>query len=219
MGRGGSAARRSWLLRSCSRVHRRRPKTVQDPSCGADTPWVSLQRGVTDLAPLRGGRHYCETTTGAANTKFVAACRAAYGKDKPTSDPMEAACNSVHLWKEKVEKTRSFDVAKAKAASGGIQLDAPEGKVTVDGATQHVCKTARIGKCRGSRLVPTVVNGSPAFGRYRSHPAGTGHLPWALQVVEFSNERITSVTAFRDTDRPFPLFGLPDRLDERPSRA
>ncbi|MFE9043697.1 sigma-70 family RNA polymerase sigma factor [Streptomyces sp. NPDC007818] len=66
--------------------------------------------------------------------------------------------------------------------------------------------------CRGSRLVPTVANGSPAFGQYRPRADGTGFEPWALQVVEFSGDRIVSITAFRDTARLFPLFDLPDRL-------
>ncbi|MFH8800486.1 sigma-70 family RNA polymerase sigma factor [Streptomyces sp. NPDC017936] len=68
--------------------------------------------------------------------------------------------------------------------------------------------------CRGSRLVPTVANGTPAFGQYRPDAAGagTGYAPWALQVVEFSGDRIAGITAFRDTERLFPLFGLPDRV-------
>ena len=104
--------------------------------------------------------NYYETTPGAANKKFVAAYQAAYGKDKPTSDPMEAAYISVHLWKEMVEKAGSFDVAKVKAASGGITFDAPEGKVTVDGPSQHVYKTARIGKVGSDGLIEEVWNSS-----------------------------------------------------------
>lgn len=66
--------------------------------------------------------------------------------------------------------------------------------------------------CRGSRLVATVANGSPAFGQYRPRADGTGYEPWALQVVEFSGDRIASITAFRDTARLFPLFDLPEQL-------
>ncbi|MFB7512755.1 sigma-70 family RNA polymerase sigma factor [Streptomyces sp. NPDC056144] len=66
--------------------------------------------------------------------------------------------------------------------------------------------------CRGSRLVPTIANGSPAFGQYRPNADGDGYEPWALQVVEFSGDRIASITAFRDTARLFPRFGLPERL-------
>ncbi|HWB70884.1 MAG TPA: sigma-70 family RNA polymerase sigma factor [Egibacteraceae bacterium] len=66
--------------------------------------------------------------------------------------------------------------------------------------------------CRGSRLVPTAANGSPAFGQYRPAPDG-GHEPWSLQVVEISGGTIVGLNAFLDTERLFPLFGLPARLD------
>lgn len=66
--------------------------------------------------------------------------------------------------------------------------------------------------CRGSRLIPTAANGSPAFGQYKPDPGG-GLEPWALQVLELSGGRITGITFFLDTPRLFPLFGLPDRLD------
>ncbi|QLH19771.1 sigma-70 family RNA polymerase sigma factor [Streptomyces sp. Rer75] len=67
--------------------------------------------------------------------------------------------------------------------------------------------------CRGSRLVPTVANGAPAFGQYRPGGPGGAHEPWALQVLEISAGRITGLNSFLDTERLFPLFGLPARLD------
>ncbi|QES49288.1 RNA polymerase subunit sigma-70 [Streptomyces venezuelae] len=73
--------------------------------------------------------------------------------------------------------------------------------------------------CRGSRLIPTVANDTPAFGQYRPSPAGTGYEAWALQVIEFSGDRITGINAFRDTDRLFPLFGLPARIEPDTSAA
>jgi RNA polymerase sigma-70 factor, ECF subfamily len=66
--------------------------------------------------------------------------------------------------------------------------------------------------CRGSRLIPTVANGSPAFGQYKPAPDG-GHEPWSLQVLEISGDRIAGITFFLDTQKFFPLFGLPQRLD------
>jgi RNA polymerase sigma-70 factor (ECF subfamily) len=66
--------------------------------------------------------------------------------------------------------------------------------------------------CRGSRLIPTSANGTPAFGQYRRSPAG-GYEPWSLQVLEISGGRIVGFTFFLDTDTLFPLFGLPPRLD------
>jgi RNA polymerase sigma-70 factor (ECF subfamily) len=66
--------------------------------------------------------------------------------------------------------------------------------------------------CRGSRLVRTSANGSPAFGQYRPDPAG-GYAPWALQVIEISGGRITGLSFFLDTEAVFPQFGLPLHLD------
>jgi RNA polymerase sigma-70 factor, ECF subfamily len=66
--------------------------------------------------------------------------------------------------------------------------------------------------CQGSRLIPTMANGSPAFGQYKPDPSG-GHAPWALQVLEISGGGIAGITFFLDTARFFPLFGLPPHLD------
>jgi RNA polymerase sigma-70 factor (ECF subfamily) len=63
--------------------------------------------------------------------------------------------------------------------------------------------------CRGSRLVPIVANGRPAFGQYKpSGPGGTLE-PWAVQVLDVVDGRIAEFTFFLDTYRLFPLFGLP----------
>jgi RNA polymerase sigma-70 factor, ECF subfamily len=67
--------------------------------------------------------------------------------------------------------------------------------------------------CRGSCLVPTVANGSPAFGQYKPGGPGGGREPWSLQVVEVSAGGISGITFFLDTARWFPLFGLPPRLE------
>jgi RNA polymerase sigma-70 factor (ECF subfamily) len=67
--------------------------------------------------------------------------------------------------------------------------------------------------CRGSRVIPTMTaNGSPAFGQYKPSPDG-GYEPWALQVLEVSDGRIVELTFFLDTEKLFPLFGLPPRPD------
>jgi RNA polymerase sigma-70 factor (ECF subfamily) len=68
--------------------------------------------------------------------------------------------------------------------------------------------------CRGSRVIPTVAaNGAPAFGQYKPNDAGDGYVPWALQVLEIEDGRIVEFTFFLDTERVFPLFGLPLELE------
>ncbi|MEV1135998.1 urea ABC transporter substrate-binding protein [Rhodococcus coprophilus] len=100
--------------------------------------------------------NYYQTVDSPDNTAFVEAYKAKYGADKPTSDPMEAAYTSVHLWKNSVEKAGSFAVEDVVTASGGVSFDAPEGTVTIDGDNHHITKTARIGEIRGDGLIYTV---------------------------------------------------------------
>ncbi|MEU2163961.1 sigma-70 family RNA polymerase sigma factor [Streptomyces chengbuensis] len=66
--------------------------------------------------------------------------------------------------------------------------------------------------CRGSKLVATVANGSPAFAQYHPSQDGEGYEPWALIVLEVADGRIGAMDFFLDTKRWFPLFGLPERL-------
>ncbi|HUJ55813.1 MAG TPA: sigma-70 family RNA polymerase sigma factor [Gaiellaceae bacterium] len=66
--------------------------------------------------------------------------------------------------------------------------------------------------CKGSKLVPAPrANGSPAWGQFKPSPEG-GYAPWALVVVDLSAGRVGEMTFFLDTERLFPLFGLPDRV-------
>jgi RNA polymerase sigma-70 factor (ECF subfamily) len=68
--------------------------------------------------------------------------------------------------------------------------------------------------CKGSRVIPTVAaNGSPAFGQYKPSETAEGYDPWALQVIEISGGKIVEMTFFLGTEKLFPLFGLPPRLD------
>jgi urea transport system substrate-binding protein len=89
---------------------------------------------------------YFQSLKNPANEKFVKAFKAKYGQDRVIGDPMEVAYNSVYLWKLAVEKARSFDPDKVLAASAGVELEAPEGKVRVHATNQHVWKKVRVGK-------------------------------------------------------------------------
>ena len=67
--------------------------------------------------------------------------------------------------------------------------------------------------CKGSKLVAVgLANGMPAWGQFKPAASGDGYEPWALIVPDVSDGRIVELTFFLDTDRLFPLFGLPDRL-------
>ena len=80
-----------------------------------------------------------------------------------------------------VEKAR-LDRGRQGASRrpGGIEFDAPEGKVTIDGKNQHICKTVRIGKVRADGLIdevsatPAPVEPDPYLETY----------PWGAEFVK-----------------------------------
>ncbi len=67
-------------------------------------------------------------------------------------------------------------------------------------------------ECAGSKMVPVRANGSPAWGQYRVDPAG-GYAPWSVMVLETRAGKVVGINSFLDTERLFPLFGLPPHLD------
>ena len=114
--------------------------------------------GVDNLVGHLVAWNYYQTTDEPMNATFVAAFKKEYGAEKNTADPIEAGYNSVYIWKAAVEKAGSFDVDKVIAAAGGIELDTPEGKLTVHPTNHHVYKTARIGKINAEGLIDEVWN-------------------------------------------------------------
>lgn len=67
--------------------------------------------------------------------------------------------------------------------------------------------------CADSRLLPVQANGLPGFAHYKPDEENGGYTPWAVQVLEISDGRITGFHCFLDTKRWFPLFGLPLHLE------
>jgi urea transport system substrate-binding protein len=94
--------------------------------------------------------NYFQSVKSPENDKFIKAFQTKYGANRPTSDPMEAAYTSLYLYKNMVEKAKSFCVDAVNAASGGVTFDAPEGKVTVNGENHHIAKTGLIGQINAS---------------------------------------------------------------------
>lgn len=99
--------------------------------------------------------NYYQTTDTEKNKEFVNAYKDAYGENRVTSDPAEAAYDAVYLWKAACEKADSFepeDVIKA-VESGEISFDAPEGTVTIQGDNHHLVKPVRIGQVGDDGLI------------------------------------------------------------------
>ncbi|HZE60058.1 MAG TPA: urea ABC transporter substrate-binding protein [Burkholderiales bacterium] len=71
-------------------------------------------------------------------------------KDKPlTNDPMEATYIGVYMWKQAVEKAKSFDVEKVTAAMAGQTFPAPSGITSkMDEKNHHLHKAVFIGEVK-----------------------------------------------------------------------
>ena len=73
------------------------------------------------------------------------------GADKPlTNDPMEATYIGIYMWKQAVEKAKSFDTDKVIAAMAGQTFKAPSGIVSkMDEKNHHLHKPVFIGEVKG----------------------------------------------------------------------
>lgn len=83
--------------------------------------------GVQNITGQLTAWNYYQTIDTPVNQKFVAAYKKAYGANKPTSDPMEAAYVSVYLWKNTVEKAKSFDVKAIQTTPAVSRSTPPKG--------------------------------------------------------------------------------------------
>jgi RNA polymerase sigma-70 factor (ECF subfamily) len=69
--------------------------------------------------------------------------------------------------------------------------------------------------CRGSRVMGTRANGSPAVAQWRPLADG-GFVPWALHVLEVDDGRVRHISSFLNLDNElFRRLGLPIEPGER----
>lgn len=102
--------------------------------------------------------NYYQTTDTEVNDAFVAAYKEAYGEKRVTSDPVEAAYDAVYLWAAACEAAESFEVEDVIAAieAGGIEFEAPEGLITIDGDNHHCFKKVRVGVVNEEGLIDEI---------------------------------------------------------------
>jgi len=91
------------------------------------------------------GWNYFQSEPGDANRKFVAAYQAKFGKGAAVTDPMVHGYLDVYIWKAAVEKAKSFDVDKVRAAAVDLVVPSPMGVVKF-AANQSLYQPALVGK-------------------------------------------------------------------------
>lgn len=121
----------------------------------ATTPIISVSIAEEE-APAMGHEitgqyaswNYFQSLETPTNPKFIEDWKAYPGSSGVTSDPMEAAYDSMYLYKALVEAAGSFDVDKVNdaAKTQDITFDAPEGTITLNGENHHISKPGHIGQ-------------------------------------------------------------------------
>jgi urea transport system substrate-binding protein len=142
--------------------------------------------GAENVAGHYTAWNYYQTTSTPENEKFVAAYKAAYGDDRVTADPIEAGYFGVYAWKALVEAAGSTDVAAVTGAAdaGEVEIAAPGGTIKVDGETQHMYKTVRIGQIGADGLITEVW---ASDGPVKPDPFLKA-IPWAAGLAERASQ-------------------------------
>jgi urea transport system substrate-binding protein len=97
--------------------------------------------------------NYYQSVSTPQNKTFVSAFKAYAkkanlpgGDKRVTDDPMEAAYFGVYIWKQAVEKAKSFEVDAVRKAVYGQTFQAPGGQIKMDEANHHTYKPVLIGE-------------------------------------------------------------------------
>jgi RNA polymerase sigma-70 factor, ECF subfamily len=156
-----------------------------------------------------------DTTVASVNSALQRARATLADKDLVEADPTPAVLDDEHqaLLRRYVAAFEQYDMdALTMLLNEDARWSMPPYELWLQTHRDIVqwCLGPGIG-CRGSRLLPISVNGSPGFAQYKPAPGGDLE-PWSLQVLELDGDRIAGITFFLDTARFFPLFGLPERL-------
>ncbi len=154
-----------------------------------------------------------DTSVAAINSALQRA-RATLGEVEPDERPDTVDADRAELLARYVDAFERYDIERLVALlRDDAIMSMPPFNMWIRGAGDigRFMLEPAPSACRGSRLVATVANGSPAFAQYKPDPDG-GFAAWALQVLEISGGRIGEYHCFLDTERIFPVFGFPLQL-------
>ncbi|MEW4488540.1 transporter substrate-binding protein [Thalassoglobus sp. JC818] len=122
----------------------------------ANCPTISFSIGEQELRQLNvdemvgdyAAWNYFQSINSPVNEEFVSRFHKKYGPQHVITDPMEAEYAGIKLWAKAVEQAESTDPPAIRKAFLNQKLEAPEGPIRIDPATQHCFKTPRIGQIR-----------------------------------------------------------------------
>ncbi len=89
---------------------------------------------------------YFEAVDTADNRSFVARYKKRFGADEPTNLCVEAAYFQVHVFARALAEVNSMDPDVLRPVVLGSEFDAPQGRITIDGDSNHTTLWTRLGR-------------------------------------------------------------------------
>jgi ABC-type branched-subunit amino acid transport system substrate-binding protein len=89
---------------------------------------------------------YFQSIDATGNTGFVTRYRKRFGDDEPTNACVEAAYFQVHVFAKAVESTNSLETDVLRPMVLGTEFDAPQGRISINEASNHANLWTRIGR-------------------------------------------------------------------------
>jgi urea transport system substrate-binding protein len=132
---------------------------------------------ITDMVGNYAVWNYFQSIDQPKNHQFIQKFQRQYGKDKVTSDPIEAAYIGVHLWAQAVEDAGTDDVNVIRQKIKDQSLQAPGGIVYIDPENQHTWKTVRVGKITADGQFAIVWNSDKPI-RPQPYPLSRSPAEW-----------------------------------------
>lgn len=88
---------------------------------------------------------YFQSVENPENDIFISKYKERYGEDRVVSAPIAMAYSQIYMWKDIVEKVKSFDTDDVRKAAIGEKFQTPSGEIEIK-PNHHVTKKAYIGK-------------------------------------------------------------------------
>lgn len=128
------------------------------------TPIISFSIAETEVQGLPAADitgHYAawgyfQTISRPGNQAFVERFKRKYGENRVVSDVMETAYASVLLWARAAAQAGTVDPSEVNLSILGVNLDAPEGIITVDPSTRHTWRSFSMGQIENNGTIRIV---------------------------------------------------------------
>ena len=122
-----------------------------DPKCMPIASLTTTEAEIRAMGPDVGEGHitaasYFQGIGGTRNLNFIKRYRKRYGDDQDTNMCLEAAYFQVHIFAKALERANTMDTEVLRPSILGSEIEAPQGKVSVNPLCGHTDLWTRIGR-------------------------------------------------------------------------